>query len=319
MHDSIKLDVSDALFVEIIHTDAHPSGQGIAEPSGHVDLYPNNGYAQPGCNVSKKYPPLLKLTRDSIKPGDIYPGCSHKRSFKYYIDAIKNSECNYIGFHCSNYTMYLKGGCTSCECLGGTPQCYQLGLDTPLNTSVFSTACSTVYYFRTGSAEPFCLDVYKFDFSFGTDPKFPKKVSGYFEVNLTSIDTITVINSMLLNEFRLYSVIDQCARNYTFIGWVYPPPVINIIAYLRVKWIYEGRSLSLNKNAPVFINNITASHIRINETMRNKLCPDKSQGLQLDSGQIEYFELCEPFKNESLYKPVINDIDSNIVDLSLHV
>ncbi|XP_026481239.1 pancreatic triacylglycerol lipase-like [Ctenocephalides felis] len=81
MPKNVRLDIGDAAYVEVIHTDAEPNGQGIMEAIGHVDFYPNNGYSQPGCNVSKKYPHLLELTRDSLKEGEIYPGCSHKRSF----------------------------------------------------------------------------------------------------------------------------------------------------------------------------------------------------------------------------------------------
>jgi len=39
---------SDAAFVDVIHTDA--SRLGKADPSGHVDIYPNGGQNQPGCD-----------------------------------------------------------------------------------------------------------------------------------------------------------------------------------------------------------------------------------------------------------------------------
>ena len=47
-----RLDSSDALFVDVIHTDGAPrvqSGFGHLKPLGHVDFYPNGGSSQPSA------------------------------------------------------------------------------------------------------------------------------------------------------------------------------------------------------------------------------------------------------------------------------
>ena len=47
-----RLDVTDADFVDIIHTDSGDltgNELGMQEPIGHVDFYPNGSIVQPGC------------------------------------------------------------------------------------------------------------------------------------------------------------------------------------------------------------------------------------------------------------------------------
>ncbi|XP_046596258.1 phospholipase A1 [Neodiprion lecontei] len=70
-----RLDKMDAAFVEVTHTS---SLLGLQEPVGHVDIYYNGGEFQHSC--------LLRT-----------PGCSHARAIDFYIEAIRNSNCNFIG------------------------------------------------------------------------------------------------------------------------------------------------------------------------------------------------------------------------------
>lgn len=49
---SIRLDPTDAVFVDVIHTNGAPPdrlGAGLMQVSGHVDFYVNGGQKQPGC------------------------------------------------------------------------------------------------------------------------------------------------------------------------------------------------------------------------------------------------------------------------------
>lgn len=50
--DVLRLDKTDAIFVDVIHTNGAPllsGGAGLMEVSGHVDFYVNGGEEQPGC------------------------------------------------------------------------------------------------------------------------------------------------------------------------------------------------------------------------------------------------------------------------------
>ncbi|XP_035211609.1 pancreatic triacylglycerol lipase-like isoform X3 [Stegodyphus dumicola] len=51
--EEVRLDPTDAQFVDVIHTDGGSiitGGLGMIQDCGHVDFYPNGGKRQPGCN-----------------------------------------------------------------------------------------------------------------------------------------------------------------------------------------------------------------------------------------------------------------------------
>lgn len=50
--NSRKVDMTDADFVDVLHTNALEKGK--LEASGHVDFYANGGLTQPGCKASEE-------------------------------------------------------------------------------------------------------------------------------------------------------------------------------------------------------------------------------------------------------------------------
>ncbi|XP_014305841.2 pancreatic lipase-related protein 2-like, partial [Myotis lucifugus] len=54
MPEEVRLDPSDAMFVDVIHTDISPTvpylGFGMSQKVGHLDFYPNGGKQMPGCH-----------------------------------------------------------------------------------------------------------------------------------------------------------------------------------------------------------------------------------------------------------------------------
>ncbi|XP_029343728.1 inactive pancreatic lipase-related protein 1 [Acyrthosiphon pisum] len=95
----VRLDKSDAHFVDVIHTSCRPTvpflGFGLITPVGHVDIYMNGGFIQPGCTV----PPINEVKLTSISdlaaiPADVlgtWVACSHGRSFSYFIESLADN------------------------------------------------------------------------------------------------------------------------------------------------------------------------------------------------------------------------------------
>ncbi|KAK9500473.1 hypothetical protein O3M35_001738 [Rhynocoris fuscipes] len=111
----VRLDPSDALFVDVIHTNAQPfiqGGLGMDEPVGHLDFYPNGGVTQPGCSDSFKH--SLDAEESIIKALRNFLGCDHVRSYHYYIESIAD-RCEFMAVECDTYENFKAGKCFGCK------------------------------------------------------------------------------------------------------------------------------------------------------------------------------------------------------------
>lgn len=137
----VALDETDAIFVDIIHSDTMhfrthaiskhitPYGMGVVEPVGHVDFYPNNGTEHPGCDSKAVrmlgIEGLMDGTRDFV-------ACNHCRSIKFFIESLNQNEktklqrCPFTAFNC-NYQDLQYGTCLDCGING--QNCLHLGPD----------------------------------------------------------------------------------------------------------------------------------------------------------------------------------------------
>ncbi|XP_012940354.1 pancreatic triacylglycerol lipase-like [Aplysia californica] len=89
----VRVDKSDATFVDIMHTDAEAlldAGFGTRYSIGHVDFYPNGGEHQPGC-PEETYGILSMISFEDEKEGG---ACSHGRAVDLFIHSINN--CQYV-------------------------------------------------------------------------------------------------------------------------------------------------------------------------------------------------------------------------------
>ncbi|XP_042867932.1 pancreatic lipase-related protein 2-like isoform X2 [Penaeus japonicus] len=112
----VRLDPSDADFVDIIHTDMPREGWQISklghpDPIGHVDFYPNGGALQAGCQGSAH----SHIENDqSVAEGVLsYIGCNHQRSHEYFTESV-SSRCRFMGVTCDSWEEYLNGSCWGC-------------------------------------------------------------------------------------------------------------------------------------------------------------------------------------------------------------
>lgn len=123
--DSDRLSKSSARFVDVIH--AAGLWIGVDEPVGHLDYYPNGGFAaQPGCSNEN-----LGLT------------CSHARANKFFVESV-TSDVGFTSYKCDSWDKFQEGLC----------------MDNP--TSLMGLPASRrdpegTYYLRTRDQSPFAI------------------------------------------------------------------------------------------------------------------------------------------------------------------
>ncbi|XP_035294088.1 inactive pancreatic lipase-related protein 1, partial [Cricetulus griseus] len=122
--EEVRLDPSDADFVDVIHTDAAPLipflGFGTNQMMGHIDFFPNGGQNMPGC---KKNALSQIVDLDGIWSGTRdFVACNHLRSYKYYLESILNPD-GFAAYPCTSYKDFESDKCFPCPVQG----CPQMG------------------------------------------------------------------------------------------------------------------------------------------------------------------------------------------------
>ena len=101
----IRIDPTDAAFVDVIHTDADSIlflGYGTKQAMGNVDFYPNAGHNQPGCDPISIGIEVIDDIGDGIRD---LAACSHGRSYKLFTDVLQQS-CPYLAHECPDYESF---------------------------------------------------------------------------------------------------------------------------------------------------------------------------------------------------------------------
>ncbi|XP_029466339.1 pancreatic triacylglycerol lipase-like [Rhinatrema bivittatum] len=178
----VRLDISDATFVDVIHTDAAPIipnlGFGMSQAVGHLDFYPNGGEEMPGCqkNVISQIVDIDGIwegTRDFV-------ACNHLRSYKYYSDSIL-SQNGFIGYPSPTYESFKSG--TGFPCPSGG--CPRMGHYADNFHGV--TTVSQKFYLNTGDAKEFSR--WRYMVTVTISGSF--SVRGYFNIALYGSNGVT--------------------------------------------------------------------------------------------------------------------------------
>jgi len=124
--DNLRIDPSDADFVNVIHTASGTlldGGLAFTEPRGHADWYPNTGRGQPGCGT------------------DYFGACSHSRAHEYFGESVNHDA--FSGCVCTSYEDFVN----TCDCNIST---HKMGWSTP-------RATRGIYYLTTRGVSPYGL------------------------------------------------------------------------------------------------------------------------------------------------------------------
>ncbi|XP_045475788.1 putative endothelial lipase [Harmonia axyridis] len=130
---SRRLTVTDADYIDVIHTDAGIFG--IPVPLGHADFYPNEGKAlQPGCQ------PSYLLNEGNFV--NLVVGCSHVRAWKLYAESVRYMRA-FPATRCRNWK-------------GANRQC---NFTRDANMGLANNHTRGVFYLVTKASEPYSQTV----------------------------------------------------------------------------------------------------------------------------------------------------------------
>ncbi|XP_015908740.1 pancreatic lipase-related protein 2-like [Parasteatoda tepidariorum] len=150
----VRLDKSDALFVDAIHTNAAPNrfqGFGLVESIAHLDFWPNGGHLQPGCPDmgSSIWTFITHPTLDYDGLHDLM--CNHGRAIDLFTSSINNPDCEMYGLVCENMESYVEGLCNT-----RTAKPFLMGIHADIYSKYIDNSRSLNVYLNTTDEVPFC-------------------------------------------------------------------------------------------------------------------------------------------------------------------
>ncbi|XP_053743049.1 lipoprotein lipase [Synchiropus splendidus] len=148
--DQSTLSRDDAQFVDVLHTNTRGTPNfsiGIQRPVGHIDIYPNGGTFQPGCDIQNTLRGLALEGMKGFQNMDQLVKCSHERSIHLFIDSLLNTQQPSMSYRCGNKETFYKGLCLSCR----KNRCNKIGY----NINKVRPAHATSMYLKTRDVMPY--------------------------------------------------------------------------------------------------------------------------------------------------------------------
>lgn len=239
MPDNVRLDATDASFVDVIHTGlkSYDSGHGGCHKLGHVDFFTSD----PTAAVHEA-------------PED------HQRAVSMFIATIRNSTCQMIGYYCRSYKSFQRGECGDCAEDGS--RCAPLGFRAdryiPFKDSNFSSL-----YLVTGSFPNFCVYEYRISML------LVNRDSGLenYQKNGNLLVLLRGQYKPLFVHLRFYSLHD--GQEYTFL--VTSGVNIGTVQNVTVRWEEQGTydEVRLSGQTVWYYQNSNVNIDRINVTLLN--------------------------------------------------
>ncbi|XP_056133965.1 lipoprotein lipase [Lampris incognitus] len=205
------LSPDDAQFVDVLHTNTRGSPDrsiGIQRPVGHVDIYPNGGTFQPGCDIQNTLLGIAAAGIKGLQHMDQIVKCSHERSIHLFIDSLLYKEQQSMAYRCGTKEAFNKGLCLSCR----KNRCNKVGYNI---NKIRSTRSTTKMYLKTGKMMPYKVFHYQVKVHFFSNEKLsfteqPLKISLYgTHGEKEDIDfTIRALNSNSTVSFLLTTDMD---------------------------------------------------------------------------------------------------------------
>ncbi|GFQ66492.1 pancreatic triacylglycerol lipase [Trichonephila clavata] len=182
MPTTVRLDPTDATFVDVIHSDAASKirfiGFGMNQLVGHVDFFPNNGRRQPGCTKEK----FLTFITDGLKEGlRRFGSCNHQRALDFFTSSINYRKIVPVGYQCSTWEDFIAGKCT--ECGKDMKMCAIMGMRADEYKPYIGKGTQNPFYLQTSGKIPYWQYHYQISIKL-YKPAIFKDASGKIDVTL---------------------------------------------------------------------------------------------------------------------------------------
>ncbi|MEQ2225328.1 hypothetical protein ILYODFUR_016276 [Ilyodon furcidens] len=227
-HAHRRLSPDDAHFVDVLHTFTRGSlglSIGIQQPIGHLDIYPNGGSFQPGCNLRGA---LEKIANFGIFAINDAVKCEHERSIHLFIDSLLNEQEPAKAYRCGSNDMFDRGMCLSCR----KGRCNTVGY----GTSKVRRPRSVQMYTKTRASMPFRVYHYQLKIHFSS------------KVNTSEMEpslTISLYGTKGESENLELKLKERLETNRTHSFLVVTETDIGDLMMLKFKWI-ETNSWSVS-------------------------------------------------------------------------